>query len=185
MTTPEPKPLTDEDLDAIQQRTDAHGRGIYGYVINDIEYQGNWVHDIRRLLAEVDRLRAELAAIGERGPVRPDEEFDAVREHALKVGNKQVLDLIAAFDWLRSELAYVERILDYTRGKHTDLEGAFDLVIKQCGKLRTERDGVAGLLDRIMALHPAGFCESCNVEGPCPTRRAAPDQSGEGQTNGG
>jgi chromosome segregation ATPase len=65
MTTPEPKPLTDEDLDAIQQRTDAHGRGIYGYVINDIEYQGNWVHDIRRLLAEVDRLRAELVSTTE------------------------------------------------------------------------------------------------------------------------
>ena len=55
--------LTGDDLDAIQQRTDAFGsRGIYGYVINDIEYQGNWVHDIHRLLDEVDRLRARLAS---------------------------------------------------------------------------------------------------------------------------
>jgi hypothetical protein len=173
----EQPPLTEELLAKIRERFQA--------VINDPKHKLNLrATDMLDVLNEVDRLRAELAAIGERGPVRPDEEFDAVREHALKVGNKQVLDLIAAFDWLRSELAYVERILDYTRGKHTDLEGAFDLVIKQCGKLRTERDGVAGLLDRIMALHPAGFCESCNVEGPCPTRRAAPDQSGEGQANG-
>lgn len=55
--------LTGDDLDAIQQRTDAFGsRGLYGYVINDIEYQGNWVHDIHRLLDEVDRLRARLAS---------------------------------------------------------------------------------------------------------------------------
>ncbi|MFG3340558.1 hypothetical protein [Glycomyces sp. NPDC048151] len=58
MTTEPTQPLTGEELDAIQQRTSAHGRGgIYGYVINDIEYQGNWVHDIRLLLAEVDRLK--------------------------------------------------------------------------------------------------------------------------------
>jgi len=50
--------LTGDDLDAIQQRTEAFGsRGLYGYVINGIEYQGDWVHDIHRLLGEVDRLR--------------------------------------------------------------------------------------------------------------------------------
>lgn len=65
-SSPSPQPLTGEGLDAIQQRTDAHGRGVYGYVINDIEYQGNWVHDIHRLLAEVDRLRAENTALAER-----------------------------------------------------------------------------------------------------------------------
>jgi len=63
MTDHTTQPLTEEELDAIQQRTDTHGRGLYGYVINDIEYQGNWVHDIHRLLGEVDRLRAENTAL--------------------------------------------------------------------------------------------------------------------------
>jgi hypothetical protein len=130
------------------------------------------------------RARAIMAALVEQGPADLDEEFDAVREAALKwVGGKEVKDLLDAFDWLRSEMTYALRLLDYKRKQHTDLEGAFDLVIKQCGKLRAERDGVAGLLDKVMELHPASFCESCNVEGPCPTRRAALDQSGEGQAN--
>lgn len=100
---------------------------------------------------ELSRLRAEntaMAAALERPPASPDEEFDAVREHALKVGDKRVTELLQAFDWLRTELAYSERIKDYVRKQHTDLEGAFDLVIKQCGKLRAERDSLAAALDQ-------------------------------------
>ena len=112
--------------------------------------------------AEADRLRAEntaqaeriaeLTAVLERPNAEPDEEFDAVREAALKWkggrGVKALKDLIDAFDWLRSELAYAERIKSYVRKQHTDLEGAFDLVIKQCGKLRAERDSLAASLDQ-------------------------------------
>ena len=87
-TTPES--LTDDDLDAIQQRTDAYGRtGPYGYVINNIEYQGNWVHDIHRLLAEVGRLRAALQVADE---IEAERESDPV-----------VLDLRARLAETRAE----------------------------------------------------------------------------------
>lgn len=171
MSTEPIQALTEADLAGIERRADIADS--IDYVCDDAT-----MADLRKLLAEVKRLQGPPSAKGERVAAGPDEEFDAVREHALKVGDKRVKDLLDAFDWLRSELAYNERILDYTRQKHTDLEDAFNLVIAQCGKLRAERDGVAGLLDKVMELHPAGFCESCNVEGPCPTRRTALDQTG-------
>jgi len=93
--------LTGDDLDAIQQRTDAFGsRGIYGYVINDIEYQGNWVHDIHRLLDEVDRLRARLAS------------FDF--EDCVSIGSQQV-----RIDALEDELSRL-------RAENTALAAAVD-----------------------------------------------------------
>jgi hypothetical protein len=153
MTAPEPtQPLTDEELFAIRGAVERAE-------LFDEETLPLAFSDRKKLLAEVDRLRAEntaMAAALERPLASPDEEFDAVREHALKVGDKRVTELLQAFDWLRTELAYSERIKDYVRKQHTDLEGAFDLVIKQCGKLRAERDSLA----------------------------AALDQSGEGQVNG-
>lgn len=124
---------------------------------------------------EIERLRAEntargeqikeLASVLERPAAEPDEEFDAVRERALKwAGGKEVKDLLDAFDWLRAEntaqAAGIAEVLQMHR-----LEGY--------------------LINPIITKPSKHFgCFVCKTDGPCPTRRALGlDQDGQGQAN--
>jgi hypothetical protein len=58
------QPLTDDPLAGMRKRVAAYeGSDHYRYTVDGIEYDGHWVHDARRALAEVDRLRAENASL--------------------------------------------------------------------------------------------------------------------------
>jgi len=58
------QPLTEDTLAGMRRRIDAYtGPDHYRFTIDGIEYDGHWAHDARRLLAEVDRLRAENTAL--------------------------------------------------------------------------------------------------------------------------
>jgi len=192
--------LTGDDLDAIQQRTDAFGsRGLYGYVINDIEYQGNWVHDIHRLLQEVDRLRAENTAQAEalaeaRGEVAfhhtwdglmalmeqhyPEEVFPIVAGPDRRDPGPRIVSLVRWVDQVRAELASMTKFAE-------DLREERDQRLRSEGKRGVERDALAAKIADAAELHLPWFCETCNSPGPCLTRvRLGLVQDREGQADG-
>jgi hypothetical protein len=104
-TAPEPAPMSEEELATFRRRANAHipGSDHYTYSVDGIVYDGHFMHDARRLLDEIDRLRAQAFT-----HMQERNEYVTKKVHQLRGLNAKV-------DELTAELAETRRVADHNQ----------------------------------------------------------------------